>query len=120
MVQEAQPLLDDVFHALANPARRAMLGRLAAGERNITDLAAPLRMSFAAVSKHLRVLENAKLVRRRVEGRAHLLRLEPAPLAAADAWLATYKAFWTHQLDVLDDVLRSRAKPAKKARRKSP
>jgi DNA-binding transcriptional ArsR family regulator len=72
MVSEQSAALDGVFHALANPTRRAMLRSLAAGERNIGELAAPHRMSFAAVSKHVRVLEAAGLVRRRVQAASSL------------------------------------------------
>lgn len=97
--------LDDVFHALADPTRRAMLRSLAGAERNITELAAPFRMSFAAASKHVRVLEAAGLVRRRVQGRSHLCRLEPKPLAAADEWLRSYERLWTDSLDRLDGIL---------------
>jgi DNA-binding transcriptional ArsR family regulator len=107
MVKQQGVLLDDVFHALADPTRRAMLQRLAAGERNIGELAAPFRMSFAAASKHVRVLENAGLVRRRVQGRLHICRIEPAPLAAAEEWLRYYERFWTKRLDALDALLKA-------------
>ncbi|HEV7284443.1 MAG TPA: metalloregulator ArsR/SmtB family transcription factor [Kaistia sp.] len=103
----ATQALDDVFHALADPTRRAMLRSLASGERNIGELAAPFRMSFPAASKHVRVLERAGLVRRRIEGRSHVLRIEPAPLAAANEWLRFYEGFWTDRLDVLDALLRA-------------
>ena len=98
-------VLDHTFHALADPTRRAMLRRLATGEQSIGDLAAPFTMSFAAASKHVRVLERARLVRRRVEGRSHLCRLEAAPLAAANDWLSFYEKFWNQQLDALEAVL---------------
>lgn len=83
-----------------------MLRRLADGERNIGDLAAPFAMSFAAASKHVKVLESAGLVRRRIEGRSHLCRIEPAPLAAADKWLRFYERFWTAKLDVLEALIK--------------
>ncbi|HSK38388.1 MAG TPA: metalloregulator ArsR/SmtB family transcription factor, partial [Arenibaculum sp.] len=105
MVEQQATALDRVFHALADPTRRAMLRRLAEGERNIGDLAAPFAMSFAAASKHVKVLESAGLVRRRIEGRSHLCRIEPAPLAAADEWLRFYERFWTTKLDVLEALL---------------
>jgi DNA-binding transcriptional ArsR family regulator len=85
--------LDGVFRALADPTRRAMLRTLAAGERPIGELAAPFRMSFAAASKHVKVLECAGLVRRRVQGRRHLCRIQAAPLAAADEWPIPIAAF---------------------------
>jgi len=99
-------ILDRTFHALADATRRAMLRRLAAGEQTIGELAAPFTMSFAAASKHVRVLESARLVRRRVEGRSHFCYLEAAPLAAADDWLRFYERFWNQQLDALEAVLR--------------
>lgn len=97
--------LDRVFQALADPTRRAMLARLAEGERNVGELAAPFRMSFAAASKHVKVLENAGLLRRRVAGRTHLCRIEAGPLATADAWLRHYERFWTERLDALAAIL---------------
>src|SRR5438105_7870272 len=91
MVKDQSPALDRIFHALAHPARRTMLRRLADGERNLTELAAPLRMSFPAASKHVRVLERARLVRRRVVGRTHLCRIEGQPLAEVNNWLEGYR-----------------------------
>ena len=107
MVSEQSAALDGVFHALADPTRRAILRSLAAGERNIGELASPHRMSFAAVSKHVRVLEAAGLVRRRVQGRAHLCRIEPRPLAAAEEWLSLYEALRRLSLDALDALLQA-------------
>jgi DNA-binding transcriptional ArsR family regulator len=106
MVEQQPPALDGVFHALADPTRRAMLLSLAGGERKIGELAKPFAMTFAAASKHVRVLEGAGLLRRRIEGRAHVCRLEPAPLAAADEWLRFYERFWAARLDALAAVLR--------------
>ena len=103
VLQEAQ--LDNVFHALADPTRRAMLRALTDGERKIGDLAAPFRMSFAAASKHVRVLERAGLVRRRVEGRAHVCRIEPEPLAEAEQWLRFYERYWNARFDALEAAL---------------
>jgi DNA-binding transcriptional ArsR family regulator len=97
-----QYALDSVFHALADPTRRAMLGSLAAGERNIGQLAQPFAMSFAAASKHVKVLEGAGLVRRQVRGREHFCRIEARPLAAADEWLRDFEGFWSDQLDGLE------------------
>lgn len=101
--------LDRVFHALSDPTRRDMLHRLSAGEHSVGALAAPLRMSLAAASKHVKVLEGAGLVRRRVSGRTHLCRLDPAPLAEIGAWLRFYERFWGHGLDALDAALRAEA-----------
>jgi DNA-binding transcriptional ArsR family regulator len=107
MVERSNIALDPVFRALGDPTRRAMLRTLATGERNIGELAAPFRMSFAAASKHVKVLEGAGLVRRRVQGRRHVCRIQPAPLAAADEWLQFYHRLWTEQLDRLDALLES-------------
>jgi DNA-binding transcriptional ArsR family regulator len=105
MVQDHSPALDRVFHALAHPARRAMLRRLAGGERNLTELAAPLRMSFPAASKHVRVLEKARLVRRRVVGRSHLCRIAAKPLGDASGWLDGYRELWESNFQRLDALL---------------
>ncbi|HEY3227666.1 MAG TPA: metalloregulator ArsR/SmtB family transcription factor [Roseiflexaceae bacterium] len=107
MVVQNSAALDGVFHALADPTRRAMLRTLASGQRTIGELAAPFSMSFPAASKHVRVLERAGLVRRRIEGRSHICRLDPAPLAAAEAWLRFYEGFWTEQFDALDALLKA-------------
>ena len=113
MVQYRSPSLDRIFHALAHPARRALLRRLTEGERNLTELAAPLRMSFPAASKHVRVLERARLVRRRVVGRTHLCRIDAGPLAEANEWLENYRQFWEgnfQRLDALLDELKTQHK----------
>ncbi len=108
MVVQDAPALDRVFNALANPTRRAMLRQLAAApEQHIGELAEPFQMSFAGASKHLRVLEQAGLVHRRVQGRLHVFRIEPAALAAANAWLRFYERLWTQQLDALDAMLKA-------------
>jgi DNA-binding transcriptional ArsR family regulator len=96
--------MDAVFHALASQARREMLSRLAAGELTVGQLAAPLVMSLAAASKHVQVLERAGLVRRRVTGRQHVCRLNPARLASALAWLRFYERFWNER-DTLQALL---------------
>jgi DNA-binding transcriptional ArsR family regulator len=107
MVELNTPALDTVFQALTDATRRAMLRSLAEGDRNIGELAAPFDMSLAAVSKHVKVLERAGLVRRMVKGRTHVCRLEPAPLAAADEWLRFYEQFWNLRLDALDALLKA-------------
>jgi DNA-binding transcriptional ArsR family regulator len=107
MVEQSPATLDSVFHALADPTRRTMLRSLASGQRTIGELAAPFSMSFAAASKHVRVLEAAGLVRRKIEGRSHICRIEPAPLAAASEWLRFYERFWTDQFDALDAMLKA-------------
>jgi len=99
--------LDAVFHALADPTRRAMLGQLAERELTIGELATPFSMSFAGASKHVRVLENAGLVTREIRGRTHLCRLQAARLAEANAWLRRYERFWNAKLDRLEALLRA-------------
>jgi DNA-binding transcriptional ArsR family regulator len=99
--------MDAVFHALAHGARREMLGRLAAGELTVGELAQPLAMSLAAASKHVQVLERAGLVRRTIAGRRHVCRLEPGPLASAWAWLRFYERYWTERLDALEALLQT-------------
>lgn len=105
MVAYRSPKLDRVFHALAHPARRAILRSLADREHNLSELAAPLRMSFPAASKHVRVLERARLVRRRVVGRTHICRIEGKPLAEADRWLEQYRRIWERNFLRLDALL---------------
>ena len=102
---EYSPHLDAVFHALADPTRRAMLGHLAERELTIGELATPFHMSFAGASKHVRVLENAGLVKRTIRGRTHLCRPEAARLAEANAWLRRYERFWNAKLDALEALL---------------
>ena len=114
MVQQSLSL-DLVFHALAHPVRRAMLGKLAEREQNLTELAAPLRMSFPAASKHVRVLEKAKLVKRRVVGREHLCRIEAKPLSQADDWLENFRRIWEGAFQRLDALLEEMKVDAKKA-----
>ena len=99
--------MDAVFQALSHAARRDMLGRLAGGERTIGELAAPFDMSLAAASKHVKVLEGAGLLDRRVRGRQHVCRLRPQPLARANDWLRFYERFWTARLDSLDAMFES-------------
>jgi DNA-binding transcriptional ArsR family regulator len=105
MVLQQSAVLDGIFHALADPTRRAMLRSLAGGERNIGELATPFSMSFAAVSKHVRVLEGAGLVHRRIEGRSHICRIAAEPLRAAEEWLRFYEGFWSGKLDELEALL---------------
>jgi DNA-binding transcriptional ArsR family regulator len=98
---------------LAHDARRQMLRRLAEGELTVTELSEPLDMSLAAASKHVQVLERAGLIKRSVQGRRHLCRLDPSPLASADAWLDFYEHFWNKRLSALADVLRGKGRRAK-------
>jgi DNA-binding transcriptional ArsR family regulator len=97
--------LDHTLIALADPTRRAIMQRLSRGEARVTELAQPFAMSLNAVSKHIRMLERAHLVRRRRAGREHLLSLNPQPLDAAAEWIETQRALWTARLDALDELL---------------
>jgi DNA-binding transcriptional ArsR family regulator len=105
MVNYSAPSLDRTFSALSDPTRRAILGRLAQGEATVTELARPFDMSLPAVSKHLRVLENAGLLTRRKEGRIHHVGLAAAPLQGAADWLDFYRSFWEARFDSLADFL---------------
>lgn len=105
MVSDFSPILDRAFHALAHPARRAILRSLAHQERNLSELAAPLSMSFPAASKHVRVLERAGLVRRRVVGRTHICRLVGKPLEETERWLEAFRRSWERNFLRLDALL---------------
>jgi DNA-binding transcriptional ArsR family regulator len=98
--------LDATYAAISHPARRAMLERLVDGPARVTDLARPFALSLNAVSKHLKTLERAGLVRRDVRGRDHWLELAPQPLGAATGWLELYRRFWESRLDRLETMLR--------------
>jgi DNA-binding transcriptional ArsR family regulator len=93
--------LDRTYAALADPTRRALLVALRSGDARITDLAAPLPMTFAGVSRHIGVLESAGLVRRAVRGREHWLSIRPEGLSAAESWIREQTAFWSHRADAL-------------------
>jgi DNA-binding transcriptional ArsR family regulator len=108
--------LDLVFHALADRTRRAILARLAAGPARIGDLAEPFAMSLPAVSKHLRVLEAARLIERAIDGRVHRCSIAPAPLHEIERWLAHYRGFWTERLEALARFVEERP-TRRKARR---
>jgi len=106
MVKYSTRILDRTFGALADPTRRRILEHLAGGDRCVTDLARPYRMSLPAVSKHLRVLESAGLVRRKRDGRVHRLKLEARPMQQAQAWIEEYRKFWETSFDRLDEYLK--------------
>ncbi|HET7538428.1 MAG TPA: metalloregulator ArsR/SmtB family transcription factor [Polyangiaceae bacterium] len=95
----------DVFHAIAHPARRAILVTLKKGERSASELAEPFQMTFPAISQHLRVLEEAKLVHVRREGRHRLYRLQPKPLREVVSWVDEFAVFFGERLDALGDYL---------------
>lgn len=105
MVKYTTYSLNKVFAALSDPTRRAILERLAQGDASVSELAAPFAMSLPAISKHLRVLEQAGLIARTRDGRVHRLRLVTQPLHDAAAWIVQYQRFWEDQLDALADYL---------------
>ena len=98
--------LDAVFSALADPTRRAILARLTEGEASVNQLAEPFDMSLPAVSKHLKILENAGLISRGREAQWRPARLEPMALKGVSDWLEHYRRFWDRSFDRLDDYLR--------------
>ncbi len=100
--QPREVRLDRTFAALADSTRRAILRRLRRGEASVGELAAPFPISFNAVSKHVRVLEEAGLVKRRIEGREHRLRLRGRPLRSVVSWTEDYAEFWEDRLDALE------------------
>lgn len=113
-INESQ--LDTVFNALGDATRRRMLRELAGGEHTVSELAEPFSMSLAAASKHIKVLENAGLIEREIEGRVHRCRLAAAPLKDAHAWLSAYESFWSARLDALEALLRKADRPTNSAR----
>ena len=110
----ASDRLNATFAALADPTRRAILARLAAGETSVSELAEPFEMSLPAISKHLKVLERAGLIARGREAQWRPCRLDAGPLKDANAWLETYRRFWEQSFDRLDQYLRKLQKEGKK------
>jgi DNA-binding transcriptional ArsR family regulator len=106
-MNEAPSDLDQTLMALADPTRRAILNRLSGGEARVTELARPFAMSLNAVSKHIRMLERARLVRRRRVGRDHYLSIDTGPLHEAAAWIESQRAAWNARLDALDALLKA-------------
>jgi DNA-binding transcriptional ArsR family regulator len=104
--------LDHTLLALADPTRRAILDRLALGSARVTELAAPFDVSLNSVSKHIRILERARLVRRRRAGREHILSIDPAPLDEAAEWMDRQRTFWTGRMDALETALRAEDRSA--------
>jgi DNA-binding transcriptional ArsR family regulator len=101
-------MLDETLTAIADPTRRAILARLAEGEARVTELAAPFAISLNSVSKHIRMLERAQLIRRRIAGRDHILALNRAGLDEAARWIEDQRALWTWRLDELDKILKEK------------
>ncbi len=105
MVKYQSEPLDNVFSALADPTRRALLARLAAGNSSVGELAEPFDISLPAISRHLRVLRNAGLITRHKDGRVRRCTLDAAPLRAASDWIESYRQFWDDQFDSLAEFL---------------
>src|SRR3984885_469910 len=111
--------LDATFMALADPTRRAILARLASGEASVTELAEPFAMSLPAISKHLKVLERARLIARSREAQSRPCRLEASTLKEAAGWIEKYRRHWEESFDRLDDYLREvQARETKRAESK--
>jgi DNA-binding transcriptional ArsR family regulator len=107
ITREARVNLDQTLMALADPTRRAILQRLSRGEARVTELALPFEMSLNAVSKHIRILERADLVRRRCAGREHYLSFNRQQLDEVANWIETQRAVWTARLDALEELLKA-------------
>src|SRR5882757_1662216 len=113
MVEYQSRPLNRVFFALSDPTRRAVLARVAVGEVTVTAIAAPFGISLAAVSKHIRVLEEAGLLKRARHGREHRLSFVPEPLRAAAEWVNQYERFWTEHLDQIKEAAERKARERK-------
>ncbi|MFZ1023603.1 MAG: metalloregulator ArsR/SmtB family transcription factor [Thermoplasmata archaeon] len=109
--------LTHLFHALSDRTRRRLLAQLALGPAKVTDLARPFRMSLPAVSKHLRILEQAQLVSRSIDGRIHRLTLTGEPLRQVEVWLDPFRSYWEHTLLALDEDIRKH--PPRQSRTRS-
>jgi DNA-binding transcriptional ArsR family regulator len=113
MVEYQSKPLSRVFFALSDPTRRAVLARIVDGEMTVTAIAAPFGISLAAVSKHIRVLEEAGLLKRHRQGREHRLSFVPEPLRAAGEWVNQYERFWTEHLDHIKEAAERKARERK-------
>ena len=107
--------LDRVFSALADPTRRAILRRLTHRPATINEIAEPFRVSLNAISKHLKALERAGLLRREIRGREHHCWIEPRPLRQADEWLEYYRQFWEQRMDALEAYVVRKYQASKKS-----
>jgi DNA-binding transcriptional ArsR family regulator len=109
--------LDAAFSAMADPTRRAILARLALADARVTEIAGDFPVSLSAVSKHIKMLERAELVRRTVQGRDHVLSLNAAAMADAAEWIDFYRQFWEDRLASLEKFVTTPRKSAKKGKR---
>ncbi|MGQ0383691.1 MAG: ArsR/SmtB family transcription factor [Gammaproteobacteria bacterium] len=110
MGEYRNPGLDSVLGAVADSTRRAILARLALSDARVTEIAGDFPISLNSVSKHIRMLERAGLVRRTVQGRDHVLSLDAAPLAGAAEWISHYRAFWDGKLAALEKFMKQKHK----------
>jgi DNA-binding transcriptional ArsR family regulator len=110
MVKSSAVRLDSVFHALADPTRRQILRGLASNEKTVGEIARPHKMSLAAVSKHLKVLEGAELIARERRGSFQIVRLKAQSLKPAEEWIAFYSRYWNQQFDKLEKYLEGEEK----------
>jgi len=110
MVKSAAARLDSVFHALADPTRRQILRGLASSEKTVGEIARPHKMSLAAVSKHLKVLESAELIARERRGSFQIVKLKPKSLKPAEEWIAFYSRYWNQKFDKLEQYLEGEEK----------
>lgn len=108
MVEQSSSALDEVFHALSDPTRRAIVQLLAERPHTVGELVPPFDMSLAAVSKHIKSLERSGLIDREIQGRNHICRLNAAGMSEAYRWLGGYERFWSERLDALEQVLAER------------
>ena len=106
MVKYNQDQLDLVFGALAHPIRRGILARLSSGDATIAELARPFRVSAPAITKHMRILEDAGLLSRKIQGREHRCRLEQKHMQQAESWIEDHRKFWNERLDALERYLK--------------
>jgi DNA-binding transcriptional ArsR family regulator len=106
-------LLDGVFHALSDPTRRSILRDIAYGEKTVSELARPYPISLAAISKHINVLEDSRLVVRRRQGSFHIVRINPMPMKEAQLWLSYYEKFWNPRLDQFEQYFMDKKKEKK-------
>jgi len=108
--------LDDAFIAMADPTRRAILARLALAEARVTEIAGDFPVSLNAISKHIKILERAGLVRRTVQGRDHILALNATAMVEAAEWIGYYRQFWEDRLASLENFVINQSKSAKKGK----
>jgi DNA-binding transcriptional ArsR family regulator len=116
MGERQSAALDNVFNALCDPTRRAILARLARADARVTDLAGAFPISLNSISKHVRMLERANLLNRSVVGRDHVLSLNAAPLADAVQWIEHYRRFWDDRLAALEEFVVNQARQKRKSR----